>query len=1116
MSSNKNSRHTPSSSSPIPTNTSKLPKFLQKGNNRDRSKSVNDSALSATSIDRVSSSEGSSSHLQSPSPSGSKSSKKGSRFLGGKKDKNRDEDKPSSEAEDTPIIVEPGEGSPSIPIPRSRARPDHSVGGSSDHSGQFSSHSYTHPTSTSPRMSDIPSRLSGWFSHTFSSSSTDLSLPNLLNTHHATSPKSKSGASTLLTVAKHGKGHLDKAMRYLLDSDATPDKCTDPIWLLGVQHKGYEPPPPIPPEPPGRRTSVDTKSKSPHSSSRSSSGSKHSQRQSLSQSQPPSSRDSSTYSPSTSLSSSISSSVSTTSTTPTPSAVSASHNKHPGTNWPEEFYSDFTSKVWVTYRSQFTPIRDTSLNDLPPPCDPLTSSTMSYVDTFKSDSSYSVRSMGSSNHVVPSSPSGKKWNWGLPGLGGEKGWTSDAGWGCMLRTGQSLLANALIFMWLGREWRRPDLPILTESYARYIQIVTWFLDTPSPEAPFSVHRMALAGKDLGKDVGQWFGPSTAAGAIKTLVHAFPQSGLGVAVATDGALYQTDVFAASHSSTTAPASSSGSVFSSPSLGRRRHNHTTASWGDRPVLLLLGIRLGLDGVNPIYYETIKMLYQFPQSVGIAGGRPSSSYYFVGSQSDNLFYLDPHHARPTVPLRPPPLGDAPTFRDTANRTPESDLARDKDRSRAERKGRSSGFSPKGGSMKRVVTPTSPSSVKTTGSSTFSYHAPTSPSPLQKEYASSHSASGSSSGRESRRQGTNVSDDAASRSQPPSRTESPVLITPSTSMETGNTSEMDYSEIAGEASGGARGLTPLQEHLISAYNVAELRTFHCERVRKMPLSGLDPSMLIGFLCKDEADWLDLRRRVGELPRTIFSIQDEPPSWSNDSDDNMGLESISDPEDLAADMDMDDEADDDPVKEVNNDQDDEEDDEDEKFYDTQSMSSPRDEERGRSEEVDTEEDPVDPITPGPTTTKFNVPNAEAQGSPPDSDDIEDDWVDPSIPTSPMLTPQPTHQAPVPAVVPRLAKTKSNGSSGSGKKKKGKKDQQVPVPVPKIKVPTPPSKESFPFPVANASDDGTDWSVSSSSSSGVQAQEYEKRMHNARARDGGRTQSGGVKGILMDEWTDPQ
>jgi hypothetical protein len=77
----------------------------------------------------------------------------------------------------------------------------------------------------------------------------------------------------------------------------------------------------------------------------------------------------------------------------------------------------------------------------------------------------------------------------------------------------------------------------------------------------------------------------------------------------------------------------------------------------VLLLLRIRLGLDDVNPIYYETIKVcflllllffilnadallqrLYTFPQSVGIAGGRPSPSYYFVRVQGDGLFYLEP----------------------------------------------------------------------------------------------------------------------------------------------------------------------------------------------------------------------------------------------------------------------------------------------------------------------------------------------------------------------------------------------------------------------------------------------------------------------------------------------
>ena len=37
------------------------------------------------------------------------------------------------------------------------------------------------------------------------------------------------------------------------------------------------------------------------------------------------------------------------------------------------------------------------------------------------------------------------------------------------------------------------------------------------------------------------------------------------------------------------------------------------------------------------------QLPQSVGIAGGRPSSSHYFFGIQGDQFFYLDPHVTRP-----------------------------------------------------------------------------------------------------------------------------------------------------------------------------------------------------------------------------------------------------------------------------------------------------------------------------------------------------------------------------------------------------------------------------------------------------------------------------------------
>ena len=69
----------------------------------------------------------------------------------------------------------------------------------------------------------------------------------------------------------------------------------------------------------------------------------------------------------------------------------------------------------------------------------------------------------------------------------------------------------------------------------------------------------------------------------------------MAVAIDSTLYQAHVFAASH----------GDMSVRPS--RRRHDgNSITTWGDRPVLLLLGIRLGIDGVNPIYYDTIKVIF------------------------------------------------------------------------------------------------------------------------------------------------------------------------------------------------------------------------------------------------------------------------------------------------------------------------------------------------------------------------------------------------------------------------------------------------------------------------------------------------------------------------------
>ncbi|EPS95700.1 hypothetical protein FOMPIDRAFT_143470 [Fomitopsis schrenkii] len=1004
----------PSSSSPGATG--KLPKLFHKSG-RDRSKSVADPTASSSS-----------SPVPVPALDTAKPRKSLKKVLSPTKERdekrrtshdtdNIDRVEAETPADEPPVIVEP------VNIPRPRTRSERPVDPNNTYPQSF------YPSSPSGRIADLPTRLSGWFSHTFSTSSTDLSLPSLLSQQHlgsnTTSPRGK--GSALLTAARHGKGHLDKAMRYLLDSDATPDKCTDPIWLLGVEHPGYEPNPP-----PTASVSALSASTGNGVVRRGSADSRRS---------PSSLRSSTSSAPGTPYDQSpLDTSFSALQLTPT-TQTPANSPKDPSKNWPPVFYADFTSRIWLTYRSQFQPIRDTTLSAL--------------------------ESEIGETSAVTNSPQPKRWNWPI---GGEKGWTSDAGWGCMLRTGQSLLANALLHLHLGRDWRRPPYPIYTADYATYVQTITWFLDTPSPLAPFSVHRMALVGKELGKDVGQWFGPSTAAGAIKTLVHAFPEAGLGVSVAADGGvIYQSDVYAVSHS-----------VIGPP------QRYARLSWGDRGVLILIGIRLGLDGVNPVYYDTIKALYTFPQSVGIAGGRPSSSYYFVGSQTDNLFYLDPHHARPAVPLRPPPrFGDTPASSIDGHleraTSPDNLYSSDRERERDRHPRKSHHFR----------SPTTPSSVRMSsgsGGSGLSHRSsPVAPSPLQQALSTSSSSATSQS----------------SSSQNHARWQSSPNIP--------DDSDMDLPDLGAD-------LDPIQRHYVTAYSAADLRTFHCDRVRKMPLSGLDPSMLVGFLVKDEDDWIDFRRRVAELAKThkqIFYIHDEPPNWPSDPEDSIGLESISEP-----DIDMPEDDDDD-------------------FSDrARSPSASPDtsvQGVGSKSEADTEDDPIGPVTPGPGTAKssFDIPQHDVMtkskntvDEPISFDDEEDEeWGDPAEYPEGEGEPAPSvvrseQQIQAPPMAPSLStsSTMSTGTTGSKKRKKTTKkgsssrEKQVPVPVPM------PPPVQFPFPATSPDDEGSPREPEDYEARERQTTETGNKrvpqMRTAKARDGGRTQSGGVRGVPADDFDD--
>ncbi len=52
---------------------------------------------------------------------------------------------------------------------------------------------------------------------------------------------------------------------------------------------------------------------------------------------------------------------------------------------------------------------------------------------------------------------------------------------------------------------------------------------------------------------------------------------------------------------------------------------------------------EQVNSVYIAQLQAVLTWRQSIGIVGGRPSSSLYFIGYQHEHVLYLDPHEVQP-----------------------------------------------------------------------------------------------------------------------------------------------------------------------------------------------------------------------------------------------------------------------------------------------------------------------------------------------------------------------------------------------------------------------------------------------------------------------------------------
>jgi cysteine protease ATG4 len=256
--------------------------------------------------------------------------------------------------------------------------------------------------------------------------------------------------------------------------------------------------------------------------------------------------------------------------------------------------------------------------------------------------------------------------------------TTDAGWGCMLRSAQMMLAQALRMHYRGRNWIPPQALAQRRHDSFVAKLLTWFADYPSKaDCIFSLHNMVAAGLAKYETLpGEWYGPSKASYVMHDLCSMYAErqakeglKGSGdmdlsifrVHVASQGTVYRDAVHALMTKNQmhdkehkASDPEPSYEPLSHPldpiytAADAKRPSTTSFKW-DAACFCWCHFVSGFKILTEDYAIQLAHVFSFGQSVGVLGGRPRGARWFYGATSDGakLFGLDPHTLQP-CPVR------------------------------------------------------------------------------------------------------------------------------------------------------------------------------------------------------------------------------------------------------------------------------------------------------------------------------------------------------------------------------------------------------------------------------------------------------------------------------------
>ena len=256
----------------------------------------------------------------------------------------------------------------------------------------------------------------------------------------------------------------------------------------------------------------------------------------------------------------------------------------------------------------------------------------------------------------------------------KSSYTSDCGWGCMIRSSQMIFSRMIYKIFKYQFKRCADIliiksviPFFLDNYINLEEITTktndcfniviqdyinrlndYFNERVKDnndnnkiqliDPPFSIHKICMIGEIFGRTCGEWFSDyeipkifeiiNSTFNIIPSLEIIHFDSDINIKKIIEKCFQKED-------NTNEINEFSNGKENNFFINEKKEKYIFKKIGG----IFVSVRLGVKAIPSEYYKSIKKLFECKQFLGFIGGKINEASYFIGYKDNDLLYLDPH---------------------------------------------------------------------------------------------------------------------------------------------------------------------------------------------------------------------------------------------------------------------------------------------------------------------------------------------------------------------------------------------------------------------------------------------------------------------------------------------